>query len=191
MTNRFSRGEAAAFLGLLFCGCLAFFLLGVYAGRRSVAAPTAAAENDHPAQVATVPQDLGFYQDMLSSGGKEAKEAVDSSPSQAPSANEPEPRSVEVATPVPPPPSAPPRVFWTVQVGALDSAEEAKQVIIRLEARGYSARLVEPRPGVKDFFRVWVGEFEDATAARAFEERLKGDGFHTYSKRVEEPDRSN
>ncbi len=191
MTNRFSRGEAAAFLGLLFCGCLTFFLLGVYAGRRSVEAPSTPIETTKPAQTATVPQDLGFYRDMLPSGEEGEKASRDGAPAQPPSANQPEPEPVEATSPAASAPGAPPRAFWTVQVGALDSADEAKQVIIRLEARGYSARLVEPRQGVKDFYRVWVGEFEDGAAARAFEERLKADGFHTYPKRVEEPDRSN
>ncbi len=192
MTNRLSRGEAAVFLGLLFCGCLAFFLLGVYAGMRSVAEPRTAVETAQTTKsAAAVPQDLGFYRDMLSGPDKGGQGAADSSSVEPPVATKPEPDPADPPVSAEPAPEAAPHTFWTVQVGALDSADEARQVIIRLEARGYSARLVEPRAGVKDFYRVWVGEFEDSAAAHAFEERLKADGFHTYSKRVEEPDRSN
>lgn len=200
MANRFSRGEAAALFGLLFCGCLAFFLLGVYAGRRSLETPAVAVAKSDSAPVPAVPEQLGFYRDMLSSGQPKAEPSVDSTESIAGSGTSPtgtqagqttSDPSVSTPAPTPAPSGAPRRVYWTVQVGALDTAEEAKQVIIRLEARGYSARLVEPREGVKDFYRVWVGEFEDGPAARNFEEKLKADGFHTYPKKVEEPNRSN
>ncbi len=203
MTGRFSRGEAAAVFGILLSCCLAFFLLGVYAGRTFFvpkALEPAPALDPAPAAASAAPQDLDFYSGMVASeGDSKTVEPETSDPGEPRRSGEPVRKEASGATsgdpeavvpaPVDSPPTDPAARFWTVQVGALDKPEEARQVILRLEAKGYSARLVSPTEGGGAFYRVWVGEFEDEAAARRFEERLKGDGFNTYAKKVEEPGR--
>lgn len=74
---------------------------------------------------------------------------------------------------------------FTIQVGALDTEEEARKVITRLQARGYTGILDKPVSQKDPFYRVRVGTYptrEDAARAEAL---LKDEGFLTFIKKVE------
>ncbi len=58
--------------------------------------------------------------------------------------------------------------------------------MLRLEAKGFSARIQPPTPELGDrFYRVWVGEFDTIEEARAKEAEVKSAGFLTYVRKTE------
>jgi cell division septation protein DedD len=82
--------------------------------------------------------------------------------------------------PAPAPPVAPPAAGkpLTVQVAAVKSAEEARQLAEKLRQRGYAA-YIEPIaiPDKGTWYRVRMGEFPSKEFARSTMERLQKDGF--------------
>lgn len=203
MKRRFQPREALLLYATAFGCALGFFLLGVYAGRSFFpAAPPVTALPVDPARGESAKADLNFYKDLVPPDADKTRPDEPGQPAgPATGAAVPE-GSPSAATPSGDAPAggapaekttgaAPsPRRFVTVQVGALSTMGEARQMMIRLEAKGYLGRLVEPaEPG--DFFRVWVGEFDSEAEARGLEERLKSDDFPTYVKTVKEPAGSN
>jgi DedD protein len=83
-------------------------------------------------------------------------------------------------TPAPAPPSVPsaPGQPLTVQIAAVKSEGEARQLAERLRQRGYAA-YVEPIaiPDKGTWYRVRMGEFPSKEFARSTMERLQKDGF--------------
>jgi len=82
--------------------------------------------------------------------------------------------------PAPAPPVAPPTAGkpLTVQVAAVKSEEEARQLTEKLRQRGYAA-YIEPTaiPDKGTWYRVRMGEFPSKEFARSTMERLQKDGF--------------
>ena len=74
-------------------------------------------------------------------------------------------------------------VFHTVQIGAVRTQAEGRELLGRLGARGHRGRIVPPSTS-GGFYRVWVGEFENEAAAHEMEENLKSDGFSTYLRQA-------
>ena len=74
-------------------------------------------------------------------------------------------------------------VFHTVQIGAVRTEAEGRELLGRLGARGHRGRIVPPSNS-GGFYRVWVGEFESEAAAHEMEENLKSDGFSTYLRQA-------
>jgi cell division protein FtsN len=75
---------------------------------------------------------------------------------------------------------------YTIQVAAHSSEQEAQQTLLRLEAKGFSARIQPPIPRLGDrFYRVWVGEFDSIEEARSKEAEVKAAGFLTYVRKTE------
>ncbi len=73
----------------------------------------------------------------------------------------------------------------TIQVAALSNREEAEQLLIRLNAKGFEGQVREPESGTGDvYFRVWVGEFTSPEEAESYAAQLKEEGFHTYIRRI-------
>ncbi len=74
---------------------------------------------------------------------------------------------------------------YTIQVAAHSSREEAQQTLIRLEAKGFEARIQPPTAQLGDhYYRVWVGEFDSIEHARTRETELKAAGFLTYIRKT-------
>jgi cell division septation protein DedD len=140
--------------------------------------------------------DLGFYESL-----PKAKEDADlpniapvpppakpepapPKPAEAPAALKPEkPPAAPPAPPVaaaPDPPAAPPAPGkpLTVQIAAVKSEGEARQLAERLRQKGY-APYVEPIsiPDKGVWYRVRMGEFPSKEFARSTMERLQKDGF--------------
>ncbi|HLV00169.1 MAG TPA: SPOR domain-containing protein [Acidobacteriota bacterium] len=83
-------------------------------------------------------------------------------------------------------PSDEPEARYTVQIGAFSTEQEARQVLLRLEAKSFPARLQAPRPGESPpYYRVWVGAFASPLEARRLEEQLKAESFPTYLKKLD------
>ena len=138
--------------------------------------------------------DLGFYESLPKS--REDAELPNIAPA-PPAASKPEagpPKSAEAqanvkaekpapvppAAPTSPSPSAPPAPGkpLTVQVAAVKSETEARQLSERLRQRGYAV-YVEPIaiPDKGTWYRVRMGEFPSKEFARSTMERLQKDGF--------------
>ncbi len=71
----------------------------------------------------------------------------------------------------------------TVQIAAVRTRTEGRELLGKLAARGYEGRVVPPSTS-GGFYRVWVGEFEDEAAAHEMEQTLKDDGFSTYVRQA-------
>lgn len=77
-------------------------------------------------------------------------------------------------------------VVYTIQIGAHSTEEEARELLIKLQARDFHGRIRSPLASERPkYFRVWVGEFDSMQEALALETRLKEAGFYTYVRRVE------
>jgi cell division septation protein DedD len=141
--------------------------------------------------------DLGFYESLP----KNREDAELPNISKTPQAGRPEPggqkpaetpaaAKVEKPAAVPAPPVAPPPAPappaapavpgkpLTVQVAAVKSEEEARQLSDRLRQRGYAA-YIEPIaiPDKGTWYRVRMGEFPSKEFARSTVDRLQKDGF--------------
>jgi cell division septation protein DedD len=72
---------------------------------------------------------------------------------------------------------------YTVQVAAYDSRPAAEELIERLKARGYTARLASnARP-----FRVRIGRYDSRADATAVQQRLKAKGIEGFVTEMEKP----
>jgi cell division protein FtsN len=73
----------------------------------------------------------------------------------------------------------------TIQVAAYSTREEADQLLLRLETKGFTGRIREPKTdNGNTYYRVWVGQFSSMTEAEGTAMRLKEEGFHTYIRRT-------
>jgi cell division septation protein DedD len=83
-------------------------------------------------------------------------------------------------------PSSRGEVRFTIQVAAHSSEKEAQATLLRLRAQNFVGRIRPPVPGeAGGFYRVWVGEYPSAEAAREMERRLQDAGFPTYVRRID------
>lgn len=79
-----------------------------------------------------------------------------------------------------------PEARYTIQIGAFSTEQEARQVLLRLEAKNFPARLQAPMPDESPpYYRVWVGGFVSPLEARRLEEQLKAESFPTYLKKLD------
>jgi len=72
---------------------------------------------------------------------------------------------------------------YTVQVGAFTREVDARQTLVRLEAKGHSA-IVRSPTAEAPFYRVWVGEFKTPQQAAEKNELLRQEGFLTYITKI-------
>jgi len=68
---------------------------------------------------------------------------------------------------------------YTIQVGALTREADARQLLVRLEAKGHSA-MVRNSTSEHPYYRVWVGQFDTPQQAAETNELLRQEGFSTY-----------
>ncbi len=68
---------------------------------------------------------------------------------------------------------------YTIQVGALTREVDARQLLVRLEAKGHSA-IVRKSTSEHPYYRVWVGQFKTPQQAAETNELLRQEGFSTY-----------
>ena len=72
---------------------------------------------------------------------------------------------------------------YTVQVAALTAEKDAQEILLRLRAKGYPAKMIIPSSG-DQYYRVWVGRFEVTARALEMEKKLREDGFLTFLKKI-------
>ena len=165
------------FLGLLFL----FFVVGMLVGKGHLVEPTPVTQRipfSRP-PVEDVKPDLEFYQSLMQPSNVRKEQGPNETEStllvEAPASQVKSSRQDEKEDSL--------RKLYTVQVGALTAEEDARRILIRLEAKGYSGTLRTPS-GEDRYYRVWVGEFQGAEEARHLEKRLRKDGFLTYLKKT-------
>lgn len=179
MRTKLSPRESFAlygvFLGLLFL----FFVVGMVVGKGDLMEPMPATQRIPPSQppVEDVKPELEFYQSLMqpSDARRGLNETESAPPSEAPAIQVKPQHQGEKEDPL--------RKLYTVQVGALTVEEDARKILIRLEAKGYSGTLRTPS-GEDRYYRVWVGGSQEAEEARHLEKRLREDGFLTYLKKT-------
>lgn len=199
MRPRF-RPREALLLYLVLLACVAgLFLVGLELGRnRLIAGRTvsnrASAENPAQSQGAGNGPVEVFENLSASSSPPSTESPAPSTSSDAPSdrpsaestggVNAPKQPKPEQAAPKPE--SQEGGAHYTIQVAAHSSKQEAQQTVLRLEAKGFGARIQPPTPDLGDhFYRVWVGEFDTIEEARAKEAEVKSAGFLTYVRKTE------
>jgi cell division septation protein DedD len=79
---------------------------------------------------------------------------------------------------------APVGPFFTIQLGALKTEAEARRLLTRLEARGYTGIMDKP-VGRDVYYRVRVGSYETREAAQRAEALLREAGFMTFIKKID------
>jgi hypothetical protein len=163
-------------LGVLFI----FYLMGLFLGKNQFveARPKDASLPIADTLLEDVEPELDFYQRLMGPSltesdqpsSEDASSAVSEPLQESPTASEP---SATLLFDV-----------YTVQVGAFAAEVEARQILIRLEAKGYSSLLMPPSDS-DPYYRVSVGEFATDQEALGMEEELSKDGFLTYTKRIQ------
>ncbi len=183
---------------MLFAAMVGFSLImfagGIYVGKTYyVEAQPVAAEGIDSPPAEDVKAQLGFYDELLDDSRSKAQPATTAETARPPGAGQQQSEQAPPsgAQPEPTESSSPAiakiEVGYTVQVGAVNSRQDADKVIEKLQQSGYSGMVAEPEEGGDRLFRVWVGQFATRPEAVKLEERLKADQFPTYVKRVRFP----
>lgn len=176
MKAKLSAIQAFSLYGLVLGFIFLFYVSGLFMGRNYFL-PAAQSNENTPVNSVPVPDvkpDLDNLNQLIAppQGQSQLKEPTDESGQTA---------NVETEPP------APTEIF-TIQVIATISEPEARQTLLRLEAKGFSSRLVEPAPGKDRYYRVEVGEFAVMVEAQEMEARLKESGFPTFIKKTRLPE---
>ncbi len=198
MKGRLTPKESFVLYGAWLVVAFALFLLGLYWGKGQatglsqeiVTQPVGSALPAAPRTQLQTRLDLPTNETSPAVEDQQAAAPVSSAPADSPA-------SAEVKTPLaspganaaspvkpPVPASSPGKEVFSIQVGALNTEEEARKVIVRLEARGYTGILDKPVSQKDPFYRVRVGNYasrEDAVRAEAL---LKDIGFLTFIKKI-------
>ncbi len=163
-------------LGFIFL----FYLLGLFLGRDHF---VEARTTDGRLSLADTPvQDLqpqlDFYQRLMvpSEPEQESAPSEDGSPVAAEVSWEDPAEALEDSSTSPAEP-------YTVQVGAFTAEVDARQILVRLEAKGYPGAL-RHSSSQDPYYRVWVGEFKTVEEVGEMNELLRQDGFLTYIRKV-------
>jgi len=175
---KLSSNESFALYGVVLSFILLFYLLGLFVGRSHF---VEAKPNEEVFSLSAEPVEdpksgLGFYDRVMISPDTEQNEPIDALlPPSRQNEEQTGGSSVKVEEPI--------LEVYTVQVGAFTSREEAHQMLVRLEAKGYSG-VLSPPAGQDPHYRVGVGEYGTDRDARATETLLRKDGFLTYIKKI-------
>ena len=185
MTKKYRTRKITALFGVILVCFFLVFLLGIWAGKGFSPRPLELTQEvaDEPDSTLD-PSQLGFYQDLVERDRPEPAEADEVVATDVDEGNQQQatpPPSIanvdlSVAEPSPINPAASP---FTVQISAVQTRDEALQILVRLQAKGYAPDLIEPGDE-NGFYRLWIGEFPSKEAAREMENRLKADEFPTY-----------
>ncbi|MGH9341818.1 MAG: SPOR domain-containing protein [Acidobacteriota bacterium] len=191
MKSRLGFKQAFAVYSIVFVFIAVFYVLGLFLGKNHFVGLTAGAEElsslpETP--VSDIKNQLEFYQRVMQPAPHQSNKDTTAVSGQRSAVSDQRP-AVSGQRPAvsgqPPQPKDPVQIRYTVQVGAMKVTEEARQLLIRLETKGYAATL-QP-PGGDQYYRVRVGEFATREEALETEAALKGDGFATYVTLLESP----
>jgi cell division septation protein DedD len=185
MTKKYEPRKITGLFGVILVCFFLVFLLGVWVGKGFSSGPLELkrAATDEPDSTLDRSQ-LGFYQDLVQRDRPQIPEAEEDVSMDTNAENQPQTTLPPSSADFDPSVSEPSQVIptdrpFTVQVSAVESRDEARQVLLRLQAKGYAPDFIEPGDE-NGFYRLWVGEFPSKEAAREMENRLKVDQFPTY-----------
>ncbi|MCZ6485532.1 MAG: SPOR domain-containing protein [Acidobacteria bacterium] len=180
MKAKLSPRESMALYGVVLGFIFLFYLLGLFLGRdHFVEARTTDGSfslSDTPVQDLQPP--LDFYQRLMvpSEPEQESAPSADGFPVAAEVSEEDSAGPLEDSSTNPAEP-------FTVQVGAFTAEVDARQILIRLEAKGYAGAL-RHSSSQDPYYRVWVGEFKTVEEVAQMNDLLRQDGFLTYIRKV-------
>ncbi len=166
--------------GVLVGFIFVFYLLGLFIGKNQF---VEAGTNDASLPFTEIPvqdlePELDFYQRVTVSTDPEEE----SEPSQGVSAAAEEITREETSATVEDFETSSLEAY-TVQVGAFTLEVDARQTLVRLEAKGHSAN-VRNSTGEDPYYRVWVGQFKTPQQAAETNELLRQEGFSTYIRKI-------
>ncbi len=167
--------------GLLVGFIFTFYLLGLFIGKNQF---VEASTNDTSLPLSETPvQDLkpelmDFHQRVTAPEDAEEDNGPFEEVSPVSEEISREETAATVADSKPSPLSA-----YTIQVGALSRRVDARQLLVRLEAKGHSA-IVRDSTGEDPYYRVWVGQFKTPQQAAETNELLRQEGFSTYIRKI-------
>ncbi len=180
MKRRLNPQESITLYGVLVGFIFIFYVLGLFIGKdQFVEAKT----NDTSLPLTETPvqdlePELDFYQRVTVPEDPEEENRSLQEVSPAPERITREETSATVKDSRTSPVDA-----YTVQVGAFTREVDARQTLVRLEAKGHSA--IVRNSSVEDpFYRVWVGEFKTPQQAAEKNELLRQEGFSTYIRKI-------
>ncbi|MDA2937223.1 SPOR domain-containing protein [Acidobacteria bacterium AH-259-A15] len=179
MKAKLSPKESFVLYGVVLGFVFLFYLLGLFIGKSHFVEAKPNGENLSVSRepVRDLQPQLDFYQRLMVPSGSEKETPVEeSSGSLAQMENkgsglDEESRKAFLG-------------IYTVQVGAFTAEADARQIFIRLEAKGYSGS-VRPPWGEDRYYRVGVGEFKTEEEAGRMEALLRKDRFLTYIRKIE------
>jgi cell division protein FtsN len=180
LKRRLNPQESITLYGVLVGFIFIFYILGLFIGKNQF---VEARTNDTSLPLTETPAedlepDLEFYQRVTvpedTEGESRPSEEVSPVPEQV--------TREETSAPV-----EDPRISsveaYTVQVGAFTREVDARQTLVRLEAKGHSA-VVRNSTAEDPVYRVWVGEFKTPQQAAEKNELLRQEGFSTYIRKI-------
>ncbi|MBI4447223.1 MAG: SPOR domain-containing protein [Acidobacteria bacterium] len=180
MRSKLDTGKALVLYGFATAFLLGAFLTGLYLGKSQTDMPVQA-EDKTPTTLAPVEDPkpkLEFYEGVLN------PDPDGDAPSTPPQG---ETGEVSVEPEETSPDTDPGTEVFTIQVAALRTESEARQMMLRLEAKGFPGSVQAPSPGNDAFYRVYVGEFMSMTEAREMESKLRENAFPTFVRPLETP----
>ena len=157
-----------------------FYLLGLLIGKNQF---VEAGTNDASLPLTEIPvqdlePELDFYQRVTVPTDPEEESEPSRGVSPVPEEITREETSATVEDSKPSPLSA-----YTIQVGAFTREVDARQLLVRLEAKGHSA-MVRNSTGEDPYNHVWVGQFKTPQQAAETNELLRQEGFSTYIRKI-------
>jgi len=190
--------ESFTLFGVFIAAAFALFLLGLYWGKGQATGPGQEITTQPVGSVLPAPPtdhagtrlDLTNKETIPAVTDEQAPAPPSSSPAASPEVTEVKPamtpRTPSADRPVNASVSAssPGKEAFSIQVGALKTEEEARKVIVRLQARGYTGILDKPVSRRDAFYRVRVGSYSTREEALRAEALLKDEGFLTFIKKI-------
>jgi cell division septation protein DedD len=188
--------ESFILYGVWIVAAFALFVLGLYWGKGQATGlgqeittqPVAAAAPAVPRAQPRSRLDLLTQETAPPAGDQQAASPVPSPRADGLALADKPPAASPGARTTPPkalaPASSPGKEVFSIQVGALNTEEEARKVMSRLEARGYAGILDKPVSKSDPFYRVRVGNYSNRRDAARAEALLKDQGFVTFIKKV-------
>ena len=180
MASRLRPLETAGLYLLILAFSIFFFVAGVMVGRWLPPGEEPLAANRELPEEGSE-EDLGVFRELVEAGRDEPGQTTATFPS-----SDPDTASSSSNSPLLSPPAPTPEIpsSFTVQVGAYSDIRTVNQQILRLGAKGYPYRIVEPGEQGNQAYLIWVESFDSRAGAEALEKRLKEDGFTTFVKPV-------
>ncbi len=184
MKRRLNPQESITLYGVLVGLIFTFYILGLFIGKNQF---VEAGTNDTSLPLTEIPvedlepglePELDFYQRVTVPEDIEEENRPSEEVSPVPEQVTREETSAAVEEPQTSAVEA-----YTVQVGAFTREVDARQTLVRLEAKGHSA-IVRNSTAEDPVYRVWVGEFKTPQQAAEKNELLRQEGFSTYIRKI-------